>query len=136
MRKDDIKAQMKRNELEKELKSLQKTVKELIGKSYELKEYEELSSSGLKEAQEEVQELSTYRKAALVKMNKTIEDKTVLEKKKQVRKEKSDMIKEMAAGDLEDADFIRIKKFLTVQMFVKALLKEKMDKIKTLYEPF
>jgi len=46
------------------------------------------------------------------------------------------MIKEMAAGDLEDADFIRIKKFLIVQMFVKGLLKSKMEKVKKFYEPF
>ena len=101
-----------------------------------MKEYEYLSHSGLKEAQEEVQELNTFRKAALANINKTIEEKSVLEMKKQVRKDKNNMIKEMAAGDLQDADLIRTKKFLTVQMFVKAMLKNKMEKIKAIYEPF
>lgn len=32
----------------------------------------------------------------------------------------------MAAGDLQDADLIRMKKFLTVQVFLKAMLKSKM----------
>lgn len=40
------------------------------------------------------------------------------------------MIKEMAAGDLQDADLIRIKKFLSVQLFLKAMLKNKMEKLK------
>jgi hypothetical protein len=46
------------------------------------------------------------------------------------------MIKEMAAGDLQDADLIRMKKFLTVQVFLKALLKNKMEKLKELYSPY
>jgi hypothetical protein len=40
------------------------------------------------------------------------------------------MIKEMAAGDLQDADLIRMKRFLTVQTFLKALLKGKMERLK------
>ncbi len=59
-------------------------------------------------------------------MTSILEEKHVLEKKKQDRKEKSDMIKQMAAGDLQDADLIRMKKFLTVQVFLKAMLKSKM----------
>jgi len=31
----------------------------------------------------------------------------------------------MAAGDLQDADLINMKKFLTVQVFLKAMLKNK-----------
>ena len=31
----------------------------------------------------------------------------------------------MAAGDLQDADLIRMKKFLTVQLFLKHVLKAK-----------
>lgn len=46
------------------------------------------------------------------------------------------MIKEMAAGDLQDADLIRMKKFLTVQQFLKALLKGKIEKLKDFYEPY
>lgn len=42
----------------------------------------------------------------------------------------------MAAGDLEDADLIRIKKFLTVQVFLKGLLKNKIQKLKEFYEPY
>jgi hypothetical protein len=69
-------------------------------------------------------------------MNSILEEKNVLEKKKQQRREKSDMIKEMAAGDLQDADLIRMKKFLTVQQFLKALLKGKIEKLKDFYEPY
>ena len=43
------------------------------------------------------------------------------------------MIKEMAAGDLQDADLIRLKKFLTVQAFAKNMLKQKMEKLKSFY---
>ena len=57
-------------------------------------------------------------------------------KKKQARKDKSDMIKEMAAGDMQDADLIRLKKFLSVQMFLKSLLKGKIEKLKGFYEPY
>lgn len=69
-------------------------------------------------------------------MNSVIQEKQVLEKKKQERKQKSDMIKQMAAGDLQDADLIRMKKFLTVQVFLKHMLKSKMEKLKDFYEPY
>lgn len=46
------------------------------------------------------------------------------------------MIKEMAAGDLQDADLIRMKKFLTVQVFLKSMLKNKMEKLKEFYSPY
>lgn len=46
------------------------------------------------------------------------------------------MIKEMAAGDLQDADLIRMKKFLTVQVFLKSMLKSKMEKLKEFYSPY
>ena len=46
------------------------------------------------------------------------------------------MIKEMAAGDLQDADLIRLKKFLSVQVFLKILLKGKIEKLKDFYEPY
>lgn len=36
----------------------------------------------------------------------------------------------MAAGDLQDADLLRLKKFLTVQMFLKQLLKSKASRMK------
>jgi hypothetical protein len=39
----------------------------------------------------------------------------------------------MAAGDLQDADLIRMKKFLNVQLFLKALLKNKMENLKKNY---
>lgn len=42
----------------------------------------------------------------------------------------------MAAGDLQDADLIRMKKFLTVQVFLKYMLKSKMEKLKDFYEPY
>lgn len=42
----------------------------------------------------------------------------------------------MAAGDLQDADLIRIKRFLQVQIFLKFLLKNKMQKVKDFYEPY
>jgi len=42
----------------------------------------------------------------------------------------------MAAGDLQDADLIRLKKFMTVQVFLKTLLKEKIEKLKDFYEPY
>jgi hypothetical protein len=72
----------------------------------------------------------------LSNMSRIVEEKDVLEKKKQERKDKSDMIKEMAAGDLQDADLIRLKKFLTVQVFLKTLLKGKIEKLKDFYEPY
>jgi hypothetical protein len=46
------------------------------------------------------------------------------------------MIKEMAAGDLQDADLIRMKKFLTAQVFLQAVLKRKIEKLKSFYEPY
>lgn len=42
----------------------------------------------------------------------------------------------MAAGDLQDADLLKIKKFLTTQLFLKSLLKSKMKKLKEFYEPY
>ena len=47
MKKDQIRGQIKRNQLEKQLKKLQKSFKQLNNKSYELKEYEFLSTSGV-----------------------------------------------------------------------------------------
>jgi hypothetical protein len=69
-------------------------------------------------------------------VSRVVDEKEVLSRKKQARKEKSDMIKEMAAGDMQDADLIRLKKFLTVQMFLKNLLKGKIQKLKDFYEPY
>lgn len=42
----------------------------------------------------------------------------------------------MAAGDLQDADLIRMKRFLQVQLFLKCLLKNKMQLLKDQYEPY
>jgi len=42
----------------------------------------------------------------------------------------------MAAGDLQDADLIRMKKFMEVQVFLKSLLKDKMQRLKDYYEPY
>lgn len=42
----------------------------------------------------------------------------------------------MAAGDLEDADLIRINKFMETQIFLKSLLKGKMERLKDYYEPY
>lgn len=39
MRKDQIRFQIKRNEMEKELKKLEKTIKGLTNTNYDLKEY-------------------------------------------------------------------------------------------------
>ena len=36
----------------------------------------------------------------------------------------------MAAGDLQDVDLVKMKKFLTTQLFLKSLLKNKMKKMK------
>ena len=69
-------------------------------------------------------------------MSRVVDEKDILEKKKQDRKDKSDMIKEMAAGDLQDADMIRLKKFFGVQVFLKSLLKGKIQKLKDFYEPY
>ena len=42
----------------------------------------------------------------------------------------------MAAGDLQDADLMRLKKFLNVQIFLKALLKSKISRLKNHFEPY
>lgn len=42
----------------------------------------------------------------------------------------------MAAGDLQDSELIRMKKFLDVQQFLKHLLKDKMQRLKEFYEPY
>ncbi len=45
--------------------------------------------------------------------------------KEKNRKDKTDMIKQIA-GDTQDAELIRMKRFLTVQTFLKSVLKAKM----------
>lgn len=55
MKKDDIRYQIKKNELERELKNMEKTQKELRNKNFDLKEYSYLSTAGLKEAQSEIE---------------------------------------------------------------------------------
>ena len=42
----------------------------------------------------------------------------------------------MAAGDLQDADLMRLKKFLNVQIFLKELLKSKIARLKNSFEPY
>jgi len=42
----------------------------------------------------------------------------------------------MAAGDMQDADLIRMKKFLNVQLFLRSLLKNKMEDLKEFYSPY
>ena len=69
-------------------------------------------------------------------MEMVLEEKRVSEGKKQERHQQTKSIQEMAAGNLQDADLIRMKKFFEVQMFVKHLLKDKMQKLKNYYEPY
>jgi hypothetical protein len=69
-------------------------------------------------------------------MEMALEEKRVSEAKKQERHQQTKSIQEMAAGDLQDADLIRMKKFFEVQMFVKYLLKDKMQRLKNYYEPY
>ena len=83
MRRDDIKAQIKRNQLEKQQEGLLKAIKELTRKGFEAKEYEHLSTSGLKMAQEEVEELHSQRQLALSNLNSTLQQRVVLQQKKQ-----------------------------------------------------
>ena len=52
------------------------------------------------------------------------------------RDEQTQCIQEMAAGDMHDAELVRLKKFLTVQQFLKILLKAKVERIKEKYEPY
>lgn len=42
----------------------------------------------------------------------------------------------MAAGDLEDVELIRMKKFFEVQLFLRILLRDKMERLKSYYEPY
>ena len=49
------------------------------------------------------------------------------------RQKKTEQIQEMAAGDLQDAELLRLKKFMTVQIFLKSLLKCKISKLKSHY---
>lgn len=69
-------------------------------------------------------------------MSLALEGKKVSETKKQERHQQTKSIQEMAAGDLQDADLIRMKKFFEVQMFLKSLLKDKMQRLKDYYEPY
>lgn len=39
------------------------------------------------------------------------------------RQKKTEQIQELAAGDLQDAELLRLKKFLAVQLLLKTLLK-------------
>ena len=39
----------------------------------------------------------------------------------------------MAAGDLQDAEILRLKKFLIVQIFLKSLMKSKISRLKAHY---
>lgn len=48
MRKDQIRYQIRRNQLEQELKQREKTLRELNSRGYDLKEHEYLSASGLR----------------------------------------------------------------------------------------
>lgn len=54
MKKDEIRYQIKKNELEKQLKGLEKVHSQLKNKNYQLKEYGYMSSTGLKEAQSQI----------------------------------------------------------------------------------
>lgn len=86
MKKDQIRAQMRRNELERDIKRMEKQLAELTAKGYEIKEYEFLSTSGLKEAEDEVRELEALRKSTVADMHSILEEKEVLGWKRQERK--------------------------------------------------
>ncbi len=83
-----------------------------------------------------MRELEGVRQSTIADMRSILDENEVLGRKRQERKEKSDMIKEMAAGDLQDADLIRMRRFLTVQGFLKSLLKTKMERLKDFYSPY
>jgi hypothetical protein len=52
------------------------------------------------------------------------------------RLNQTNSIQEMAAGDMQDAELIRLKKFLQVQIFLRCQLRSKMDQLKTYYSPY
>lgn len=73
MNKDEIRYQIKKNELEKELKTIQKSHRDTKNKNYELKEFGYMSSTGLKEAQGEIEELKHFRKTTLFNMSRVVD---------------------------------------------------------------
>ena len=42
----------------------------------------------------------------------------------------------MGASDIQDADLMRLKKFLTVQVFLREFLKVKMTNLKKYFSPY
>lgn len=49
------------------------------------------------------------------------------------RQKQTEQIQELAADDIQDADLMRLKKFMTVQIFLRELLKSKISKLKHYY---
>ena len=73
MKKDQIRYQIKKNQLDKELKNLQKQYKNLQNKNYQLKEFGYLSAIGLKEAHQEIEELKKFRMTTLTNMSRVVD---------------------------------------------------------------
>lgn len=72
MKKDSIHSQLKKNELARELKNLEKNFNLVEAKQYSLTELERLSAFGVKDAHDEFTEQKLTRKQKL----STIEEET------------------------------------------------------------
>ena len=136
MKKDDITQQIRHNELKRQEKNFEKELQEMEKKFYSLKEFEQLSVIGLNDAQEHHCQQNCERKNQIGSLSRVAMEKMENENKKLERFEQTQCIQEMAAGDLQDAELIRMKKFLTVQQFLKILLKAKVQRVKSYFEPY
>ena len=105
-------------------------------KQYSLTEMERLSAFGVKDAHEEFGQQKLERKQKLSCIEEQSGKKKEIAERLRDRQSQTDQIQEMAAGDLQDADLMRLKKFLNVQIFLKELLKSKIARLKNNFEPY
>lgn len=102
-------------------------------KHYNVSELEKLSNVGLKHANQEYKEQTYSRKNNLQSVQTETQKKMMKQNKLKQRQKETEEIQDLAADDILDAELIQLKKFLTVQVFFREMLKSKMASMKRYY---
>lgn len=105
-------------------------------KHYNVSELEKLSNVGLKHANQEYKEQTYSRKNNLQSVQTETQKKMMKQNKLKQRQKETEEIQDLAADDILDAELIQLKKFLTVQVFFREMLKSKMASMKRYYQPY
>ena len=84
-----------------------------------ISEFQKMSSAGLKDGKHELDEQKFYISQHLDDVKKQSQHKIQQTNKLKERQKQTEQIQELAADNIQDADLIKLKKFMTAQLFLR-----------------